>query len=74
MPTPLQVRTTAAYSFYERQEVKDVLAYMRLLVNPKDDEAFRRVVNVPARGIGDTTMGYLAAAAGLMPKASRSPA
>lgn len=57
-------RIYGGHSFYERQEVKDVLAYMRLLVNPKDDEAFRRVVNVPARGIGDTTMGYLAAAAG----------
>jgi len=40
------------------------MAYMRLLVNPKDDEAFRRVVNVPARGIGATSLGYLAAAAG----------
>ena len=57
-------RIYGGHSFYERQEVKDVLAYMRLLVNPKDDQAFRRVVNVPARGIGDTTMGYLAAAAG----------
>ena len=57
-------RIYGGHSFYERQEVKDVLAYMRLLVNPKDDEAFRRVVNVPARGIGDTTMGYLAAAGG----------
>ena len=52
------------HSFYDRQEVKDVLAYMRLLVNPKDDEAFKRVVNVPARGIGGTTLGYLAVAAG----------
>jgi DNA helicase-2/ATP-dependent DNA helicase PcrA len=51
-------------SFYERKEIKDVLAYGRLLVNPKDDEAFRRVVNFPARGIGDTTIGRLEAAAG----------
>ncbi len=50
-------------SFYDRAEVKDMMAYMRLLVNPKDDEAFRRVVNVPARGIGATSLGYLAAAA-----------
>ena len=50
-------------SFYERKEVKDVLAYGRLLVNPKDDEAFRRVINFPARGIGDTTIGRLATAA-----------
>ena len=50
-------------SFYERKEVKDVLAYGRLLVNPKDDEAFRRVINFPARGIGDTTIGRLETAA-----------
>ena len=57
-------RIYGGHSFYDRQEVKDVLAYMRLLMNPKDDEAFRRVVNVPARGIGSTTIGNLAAAAG----------
>jgi DNA helicase-2/ATP-dependent DNA helicase PcrA len=56
-------RIYGGHSFYDRQEVKDVLAYMRLLMNPKDDEAFRRVVNVPARGIGSTTIGNLAAAA-----------
>jgi DNA helicase-2/ATP-dependent DNA helicase PcrA len=50
-------------SFYERKEVKDVLAYGRLLANPKDDEAFRRVINFPARGIGDTTVGRLETAA-----------
>lgn len=50
-------------SFYDRAEVKDVMAYLRLLVNPKDDEAFRRIVNVPGRGIGDTTVGYLSSAA-----------
>ena len=50
-------------SFYDRAEVKDVMAYLRLLVNPKDDEAFRRVVNVPGRGIGDTTVGHLSSAA-----------
>ena len=50
-------------SFYERKEIKDVLAYARLLVNPKDDEAFRRVVNFPARGIGGTTIGRLEKAA-----------
>ncbi len=50
-------------SFYERKEIKDVLAYGRLLVNPKDDEAFRRVINFPARGIGDTTIGRLETAA-----------
>jgi DNA helicase-2/ATP-dependent DNA helicase PcrA len=50
-------------SFYERKEIKDILAYGRLLVNPKDDEAFRRVINFPARGIGDTTIGRLETAA-----------
>lgn len=51
------------HSFYERAEVKDVMAYLRLVVNPKDNEAFKRIVNVPARGIGDTTVGNLQAAA-----------
>ena len=50
-------------SFYERKEIKDVLAYGRLLANPKDDEAFRRIINFPARGIGDTTIGRLQTAA-----------
>lgn len=49
--------------FYERAEVKDALAYLRLLGNPDDDVSFRRVVNVPARGIGTTTLEGLAAAA-----------
>jgi DNA helicase-2/ATP-dependent DNA helicase PcrA len=49
--------------FYERQEVKDALAYLRLLGNPDDDVSFRRVVNVPARGVGTTTLEGLAAAA-----------
>lgn len=49
--------------FYERAEVKDVLAYLRLSVRPEDDLAFRRVVNVPARGIGAATLVRLAAAA-----------
>jgi DNA helicase II / ATP-dependent DNA helicase PcrA len=46
-------------SFYQRKEIKDVLSYLRLIVNPRDDEAFRRVINYPARGIGDTTMAKL---------------
>ncbi len=50
-------------SFYERQEVKDVLAYLNLMVNPKDDMAFARVVNVPPRGLGKTSIDHLAAAA-----------
>ena len=43
-------------SFYDHKEIKDLLAYIRLVVNPRDDEAFRRIVNYPARGIGDTTV------------------
>ncbi len=45
--------------FYERREVKDVLAYLRLVLNPRDGVAFRRVVNVPPRGIGDKTLGEI---------------
>lgn len=46
-------------SFYQRKEVKDVLAYFRLVVNMDDEEAFRRIINYPARGIGQTTVGKL---------------
>ncbi|HEX7880468.1 MAG TPA: UvrD-helicase domain-containing protein, partial [Candidatus Eisenbacteria bacterium] len=49
--------------FYSRREVKDLLAYLRLSINPNDDVAFRRVLNVPKRGIGKTTLDKLAAAA-----------
>lgn len=44
-------------SFFERAEVKDMMAYFKLCVNPSDNESFKRVVNKPARGIGDTTLG-----------------
>ena len=47
-------------SFYERQEVKDVLSYLNLMANPKDDLAFARIVNVPPRGLGKTTLDHLA--------------
>ena len=50
-------------AFFDRAEVKDMMAYFKLLVNPNDDESFKRVVNKPARGIGDTSMNALAAAA-----------
>ena len=45
--------------FYDRKEIKDLLAYLRLIVNPDDDISFARVVNVPKRGIGKTTMDKL---------------
>ena len=47
-------------SFYDHKEVKDMMAYIRLVINPRDDEAFRRIVNYPARGIGDTTVQRIA--------------
>ena len=50
-------------SFYQRKEVKDVISYLRLIINPHDEEAFKRVINYPARGIGETTLGKLTAAA-----------
>src|SRR6266705_2043327 len=52
-------RLVGAVSFYERREVKDVLAYLRLIANPADDQAFLRVVNVPRRGIGDASLAPL---------------
>ncbi|MCD8030259.1 MAG: UvrD-helicase domain-containing protein [Bacteroides sp.] len=50
-------------SFYQRKEIKDVIAYFRMVVNPYDEEAFKRIINYPARGIGDTTVGKIATAA-----------
>ena len=52
-------RTYKGSSFYDHKEIKDMLAYIRLVINPRDDEAFRRVVNYPARGIGDTTVARI---------------
>ena len=56
-------RIYGGLSFYQRKEIKDVIAYFRLVVNPNDEEAFKRIVNYPARGIGDTTVGKIITAA-----------
>ena len=56
-------RIYGGMSFYQRKEIKDIVAYFRLVVNNNDDEAFRRIVNYPARGLGDTTVQKLITAA-----------
>jgi DNA helicase II / ATP-dependent DNA helicase PcrA len=48
-------------SFYQRKEIKDLVAYLRVLVNPQDEEAVRRIINLPARGIGNTTLQKISA-------------
>lgn len=52
-------RIYGGLSFYQRKEVKDAIAYFRLSINPDDDEALKRIINYPARGIGDTTVNKL---------------
>ncbi|WP_242604839.1 ATP-dependent helicase [Flavobacterium subsaxonicum] len=56
-------RIYGGLSFYQRKEIKDVLGYLRLVINPKDEEALMRVINYPARGIGDSTLEKLTVAA-----------
>jgi DNA helicase-2/ATP-dependent DNA helicase PcrA len=56
-------RIYGGLSFYQRKEIKDVLAYLRLVINPKDEEALVRVINYPARGIGNSTIDKLTIAA-----------
>ncbi|GGW32006.1 ATP-dependent helicase [Arenibacter certesii] len=56
-------RIYGGLSFYQRKEIKDVLSYLRLVINPKDEEAIKRVINFPARGIGQSTMDKLTVAA-----------
>ena len=56
-------RIYGGLSFYQRKEIKDIIAYFRLVVNPDDEEAFRRIINYPTRGIGDTTIQKVVSAA-----------
>ena len=56
-------RIVGAVRFYERREIRDLMSYLKLIANPSDDEAFRRAVGVPKRGLGDTSVEMLAGAA-----------
>ena len=56
-------RIFGGLSFFQRKEIKDVIAYFRLVANPDDEEAFKRIINYPARGIGSTTVAKIAACA-----------
>lgn len=59
----IKYRIIGGLSFYQRREVKDLLAYFRFVVNQKDEEAFKRIINLPKRGIGDTTIAKIAVTA-----------
>jgi len=59
MRSAIPYRIYGGLSFYQRKEVKDAICYLRLVINPDDDEALRRVINYPSRGIGDTTVGKI---------------
>ena len=59
MRNAIPYRIYGGLSFYQRKEVKDAICYFRLVINPDDDEAVRRVINYPTRGIGDTTVGKI---------------
>ena len=56
-------RIYGGLSFYQRKEIKDVIAYFRVVANPNDEEALKRIINYPTRGIGDTTVGKIVATA-----------
>ena len=57
----IEYRIFGGLSFYQRKEIKDIIAYLRLITNTADEEAFKRIINYPARGIGDTTVSKIAA-------------
>lgn len=63
MKSAMPYRIYGGMSFYQRKEIKDIIAYFRLVVNPYDEEALERIINYPARGIGNTTLAKLHAAA-----------
>jgi DNA helicase-2/ATP-dependent DNA helicase PcrA len=56
----IKYKIVGGVSFYQRKEIKDVLAYLRFVVNQQDEEAFKRIINLPKRGIGDTTIAKIA--------------
>lgn len=59
----IKYKVYGGLSFYQRKEIKDLLAYLRFVINPKDEEAFRRIINLPKRGIGDATVQKIVVAA-----------
>lgn len=63
LKSAIPYRVYGSLSFYQRKEIKDVLAYFRMAVNPNDEEAFKRIVNYPTRGIGQTTVARIVEAA-----------